>query len=171
MAAQVSIAFSKRLIQLCFEPQELRYLFAHTSDFGLEQVSHLRTRVIVFLIEDGQLLDFGQRKAQFLSVLYKDEVFHVRVSEKAETAFTARWLLDQSDLLVEADRINAQSGPLRNLADLNALRHATDHPDNDSIDTGVISRVKTFELERKPFCVNPGRFRRLAPSVRESALH
>ena len=95
----------------------------------------------MFLIEDGQLLDFGQRKAQFLSLLNEDEVFHVRISEKAETAFAARRLLDQSDLLIEANRINAELGPLRNFADLNALRHEIDHPDKNSIDTGVHSRV------------------------------
>jgi hypothetical protein len=50
--AQVSIAFSKGLIQLRFQPQELRSFFAHISELALKQVSHLRTRVIVFLVED-----------------------------------------------------------------------------------------------------------------------
>src|SRR2546426_7080353 len=34
------------------------------------------------LIEDGQLLDFGQGKAQLLSLLNEDEVSHFRISEK-----------------------------------------------------------------------------------------
>src|SRR5437867_1360948 len=141
MGAQVAITFSKGLIQFCFQPQELGCFFAHISELALKQVSHLRTRVTVVLIEDRQLLDFGQRKAQFLGLLNEGEVLDVRIIEKAETAFAARRLLDQSDLLIEANRVNAEPGSLRNFADLNALRHETDHPDKNSIDTGVHSRV------------------------------
>jgi hypothetical protein len=100
--------------------------------------------VIVFLIEDGQLLDFGQRKAQLLSLLNEEEVLHVCISKKTETAFAASSLLDQSDLLIEANRVNAEPGPLRHFADLNALRYAMDHPDKLGIDTGVRSRVNPY---------------------------
>src|SRR5437667_3800506 len=121
----------------------MRCFFAHISELAPKQVSHLRTRVIVFLIEDGQLLDFGQRKAQFLSPLNEDEIFHVRISEQAETTFAARRLLDQSDLLVEPNRVNAEPGPLRNFADLNALRHENGSSlTGTSINTRANSRVK-----------------------------
>ena len=142
MGVQVSIALSKGLVQLCFQPRKLRCLFAHIFELVAKQVSHLRTGMVMVLIEEGQLLDFDQGEAQFLGLLNEGEVLDVRIIEKAETAFAARRLLDQSDLLIEANRVNAEPGSLRNFADLNALRHETDHPDKNSINTGVDSRVK-----------------------------
>src|SRR5581483_449362 len=125
IGAQVAVAFSERPFQLSLKPQELVRFLVNFSEFAGKQVAHLRAGVVMLLIQDRQLLDFGQGKPELLGLLNEDQVPYFTLAEQPESALAAGRLLDQADLLIKANRVNAEAGLLRDFADLNALCHVT----------------------------------------------
>lgn len=64
IGTQVTVAFSERLFQLFLKPQKLVHFLPNISELAGKQASHLGTRVVMLLIQDRQLLDFGQGKPE-----------------------------------------------------------------------------------------------------------
>ena len=79
----------------------------------LQDRLHFWTEVL-FLAQREQFLDFGQREAQLLSVPHEREVTNLLSTKQAITARASRHR-DQTQLLVEADRVYAYTGLLRRL--------------------------------------------------------
>jgi len=101
----------------------VEYLLVNRSQFGLQQIAHLWAGVVTLLIEQGQLLDFGERKTKFLGVLNEEEIVDLPLSEQSEAAGAAGRLGQQSDALIKADGIHTEAGLLGGPADLNSWRH------------------------------------------------
>ena len=95
----------------------------NSCQFGSQQITHLRAGVVTLLIEQRQLLDFGQGKTEFLGVLNEEEIVDLPLGEQSEATGAAGRLGQQSNSLIKADGVHTEAGLLGNSADLNSWLH------------------------------------------------
>jgi hypothetical protein len=75
------------------------------------------------LLLSQQLFDFAQREAQLLGMPHKCEVANLLTIEQVIPARGATRILNESEFLIEADRVHAGAGQLRGLTDVNRVSH------------------------------------------------
>ncbi len=92
---------------------------------------------VLFLAKRQQFLNFSEREAQFLSVPDKCEVTNLITAKQAIPASASGDGRNESQLLVETDRVHAHTGLLRRLSNVHCFRHHINR-----INPGVKSRVK-----------------------------
>ena len=119
---QLAIAIAERPRKLRFQMDEAFDLFTHVRQFVLEHGLHFGTSVML-LPQRQQFLNFVQREPQFLGVPHEYEVMNLLSVEQAISARAAIRTPEESEFLIEADRVHANAGQLRCLTDVNGLRH------------------------------------------------
>src|SRR5260370_35908435 len=96
----------------------------------------------MLLPQRQQFLNFVQREPQFLGVPHEYEVMNLLSVEQAISARAAIRTPEESEFLIEADRVHANAVQLRCLTDVTASAI------NRRINPGVKSRVKENSRKR-----------------------
>src|SRR5579885_2433789 len=118
---QLALALLERTLQTALQALQFHNLFLDSHQLLVQKFFNVRACRHVIRAKNQQFADLVQRKPQFLSLADKFEGFNIAKTEEAEPAFCARRSLQQSLLLVKADRVSAEAGLLGNLADSGCL--------------------------------------------------
>src|SRR5579863_2469533 len=78
---------------------------------------------MMLLPQGQQFLNLDQREPQFLGMSHKCEITNLLAVEQAISARAATRTLDESESLIEANRVHADAGQFRGLTDLNDPHH------------------------------------------------
>ncbi len=122
LQSQLAIALAERAAEFGFKTCQTPDLLAHISNLALEHRLDFGAGV-GHLSKGEQVFNFGERETQVLCVAHKSEIMNLLLVEQAITARAARGNLDQSELLIEPDRIHADADLLCSPADVNRNCH------------------------------------------------
>ena len=130
-------ALPQRTGQFRFHPMELRNLGPDDAELLRDQIPDVDADFMRMTLDRKQLPNFIEGKPELLRPLDKFEVGDFSLLIKPIAALCPRRSREQPRLFIEADSVDAQTGLLRDLADLKC-----GDPIASSIQSGVNSRVK-----------------------------
>ncbi len=122
--AQLAIAIAERPSKLRFQPSKVLDLLAHICQLAFEHRLNFGA-IVMFLAQRQQFLHFGQREPQLLGMADKLEFMNLISIEQAIAAGAPARTLNESNFLVEPDRVHTDTGLLRSFSDLNSFSHIT----------------------------------------------
>lgn len=128
---QLTIATAECPGQICFQPAKAPDFLAHICEFVFEHGLHVRTNVMLSP-QCQQFSHFCQREPQLLSMANELEIANLLEAKQAISARAPISAVEESEFLIEADRVDAYPGQLCGLTDVNRLCHrSNDKPWSD----------------------------------------
>src|SRR5262245_45383424 len=115
--AELTGTAPQRGFELVPHPLELGDLALDDPDLAAHEIAPAATGVRAPAAQQHQLANFTEREAQGLTGANQLEIAKIGWSEQPESAMRAGRRLEQAPPLVEADRVDADAGALRSLAD------------------------------------------------------
>src|SRR6266404_3280571 len=100
---------------------EIGNLLLDIRQFFFQTPAHGSTRLQAAPSQLQELANFFQREPQVLHASNEVQCLHIVFAVLTETARCSGWWREQCVALVEANRINAETEPLPNCADLHSL--------------------------------------------------
>lgn len=120
LQTELVIAIAECSSQLRFKSGKTPYFLANACQLVLEHGLHFRTSML-FLPQSQQFFDFRQREPQFLGMSYKCQIVNLLLVEQTISACAATRTLDESKLLIVADRVHSDAGQLSGRTDVKRL--------------------------------------------------
>ena len=119
---QFPITFLEIIYQFAFQVLQVADLVPNLGKFRAQQIPDFPTGMSTTVSRIEELFDFLQGEAESLHLLNKSESRYVVCCIETKLSHCPGCSRQHCLALVEPNRVDAQLGPLRGLADLNSVR-------------------------------------------------